>query len=92
LGNQVNDLKNQDLTGVYVAAHWLVRRVMPLKKKVQPGWEYSGIHDPTQETCVTPRPNKIQEILQEMFQNISSWPPAEQVRSYNIGVDWDPVR
>jgi hypothetical protein len=27
-----------------------------------------------------------------MFQNISSWPPAEQLHSYNIGVNWDPVR
>jgi hypothetical protein len=27
-----------------------------------------------------------------MFRNISSWPHAEQVHSYNIGVDWDSVR
>jgi hypothetical protein len=27
-----------------------------------------------------------------MFQNTSSWPPAEQVRSYHLGVDRDPVR
>jgi hypothetical protein len=47
LGNRVNDLKNQGLTGVYVATHWLARRVMPLKKQVHPGWEYSGVHDPT---------------------------------------------
>jgi hypothetical protein len=41
---------------------------------------------------MTPRPSKIQELLQEMFQNISSWPPAEQRHSYNIGVGRDPVR
>jgi hypothetical protein len=31
------------------------------------------------------------ELLQEMFQNISNWLPAEQVRSYHLGVDQDPV-
>jgi hypothetical protein len=65
---------------------------MPVKKQVHPGWEYSGLQDPTQETFVTPRPNKILEFLQEMFQNTSSWPPAEQVCSYHLRVDRDPVR
>jgi hypothetical protein len=75
-----------------MAAHWLARRVMPLKKQVHPGWEYNGVHDPTRETFVTPRPSKIFELLQEMFQNTSSWPPAELGRSYHLGVDWDPIR
>jgi hypothetical protein len=92
LGNRVNDLKNQGLTGVCVAAHWLARQVMPLKKQVHPRWEYNGVHDPTRETFVTPRPNKILELLQEMFQNTNSLPPAEQVRSYHLEVNRDPVR
>jgi hypothetical protein len=46
LGNRVNDHKNQGLTGVCVTANWLARRVMPLKKQVHPGWEYSGSNDP----------------------------------------------
>jgi hypothetical protein len=75
-----------------VAAHWLAHRVMPLKKHVHPGWEYNGVQDLTRETFITPRPNKILELLQEMFQNTNSWPPVEQVRSYHLGVDRDPVR
>jgi hypothetical protein len=35
------------LTGVYMVTHWLAHRVMPLKKQVHPGWEYSGAQDPT---------------------------------------------
>jgi hypothetical protein len=50
LTKKINILKEQGLTGVYVATHWLVRRVLPLKKQVHPGWEYSGLQDPTQET------------------------------------------
>jgi hypothetical protein len=75
-----------------VAAHWLACRVIPLNKQVHPGWEYNKVHDPTRETFMTPRPNKIQELLQEMFQDITSWPTAKLVRSYHIGVDRDPVR
>jgi hypothetical protein len=34
----------------------------------------------------------MEELLQEMFQNISSWPTPEKVPYYHIGVAWDPVR
>jgi hypothetical protein len=47
LVNRVNDLKSHGLTGVCVVAHWLTHQVMPLKKQVHPGWEYSGVQDPT---------------------------------------------
>jgi hypothetical protein len=77
LANRVNDHKNQGLTGVCVTTRWLACRVTPLKKQVHLGCEYSGIHDPTGATFDTPRPKKIQELLQEMFQNINSCPPVE---------------
>jgi hypothetical protein len=50
LTNKINHLKEQGLTGVCVATHWLARRVLPQKKQVHPGWEYSGLQDPAQET------------------------------------------
>jgi hypothetical protein len=31
-------------------ANWLAHQVTPLKKQVHPGWEYSELQDPTQET------------------------------------------
>jgi hypothetical protein len=34
----------------------------------------------------------MEELLQEMFQNISSWPTPEKVPYYHIGVTRDPVR
>jgi hypothetical protein len=48
--NKINLLKEQGLTGVCVATHCLARGVLPLKKQVHLGWEYSGLQDPTQET------------------------------------------
>jgi hypothetical protein len=68
LTNKINLLKEHDLTQICVAAHWLARRVIPLKKQVHSGREYSGFKDLTRETN------------------------DEQVRSYHIGVERDPVR
>jgi hypothetical protein len=50
LTNKINHLKEQGLTGVCFAAHWLTHKVLPLKKQVHPGWEYIGLQDLTQET------------------------------------------
>jgi hypothetical protein len=37
LTNKINTLKESGLTRVCIAAHWLARRVIPLKKQVHPG-------------------------------------------------------
>jgi hypothetical protein len=75
-----------------VAAHWLARRVVPLKKQVHPGWEYSGVEDPTQKTKMKITSEHLMKILEEMFQDTSCWLIDEQVRSYHIRVERDPVR
>jgi hypothetical protein len=75
-----------------VATHWLARRVIPLKKQVHPGWEYNIFQDPTRETNEKITPEHLVKLLEEMFQDTTSWPTDEQVRSYHIGVERDPVR
>jgi hypothetical protein len=92
LTNKINQLKEQGLTGVSVAAHWLPRRVLPLKKQVHPGWEYSRLQDLTQETSEKITPGILVKHLEEIFQDTSSWPTDEQVCSYHIRVERDPVR
>jgi hypothetical protein len=47
LTNKINLSKEQGLTGVCVAAHWLARGDLTLKKQVHPGWEYNGLQDLT---------------------------------------------
>jgi hypothetical protein len=91
LTNKVNLLKERDLIGVCVAAHWLTHRVVPLKKQVHPDWEYSRVEDPTRETNVKITPEHLVKLLEEMFQDTSNCPIDEQVRSYHIGVERDPV-
>jgi hypothetical protein len=75
-----------------MVAHWLAHIVIPLKKPVYPGWEYSRAQDLTQETTEKIGPDHLVKLLEEMFQNISSWPTDEQVCSYHIGVERDLVR
>jgi hypothetical protein len=74
-----------------VATHWLARRVLPLKKQIHLGWEYSGLQDLTQDTIDKITPELLVKHMEEIFQDTSSWTTDEQVRSYHIGVEWDPV-
>jgi hypothetical protein len=66
--------------------------VIPLKKQVHPGLEYSGAQDPTRETTDKIGPDHLVSLLEVVFQNISSWPTDEQVRAYHIGVERGLVR
>jgi hypothetical protein len=72
LTNKINHLKEQGLTGVSVAAHWLARRVLPLKKQVHLGWEYNGLLDPTQESSEKITLGLLVKHLEEIFQDTSS--------------------
>jgi hypothetical protein len=73
LTNNINLLKEHDMTGVYVATHWLAHLVLPLKKQAQPGWEYSGFQDLTRETSDKITPEHLVKLLEEIFQDTSSW-------------------
>jgi hypothetical protein len=75
-----------------VAAHWLARRVQPLKKQVHPDWEYSRFQDLTRESQEKITKELLLKHLGEIFQDTSSWPSDEQVHSYHIGVERDLVR
>jgi hypothetical protein len=69
--------KECGLTGVCVAVHWLAHRVIPLKKHVHPGWEYSGLLDPTRETSDKITLEHLVKLLEEMFQDTSNWQTDE---------------
>jgi hypothetical protein len=92
LTNKINLLKEHGLTGIYMAARWMAHRVVRMKKQVHPHWEYSGLQDLTRETSDRIALKHLVKLLEEMFQDTSSWPTDEYVRSYHIGVERDPVR
>jgi hypothetical protein len=92
LASRVSELKGSGLTGFGVAANWLARQAIPLKKQVHPGWEYCRVQDPTQESGDNIEASELVELLKEMFQNINSWLTLEQVRTYHLQVARDLVR
>jgi hypothetical protein len=92
LANKINLLKEKGLIGVCVAAHWLARCVLPLKKQVHLGQEYSELQDPPQETNEKITPKILVKHLDEILQDTSSWPTDKQVHSYHIRVERDLVR
>jgi hypothetical protein len=67
LANKFNHLKEEGLIGVYVAAHWLTRGVLPLKKQVHLGWEYNRLLDPTRETSEKIASELLVKHLEEIF-------------------------
>jgi hypothetical protein len=75
-----------------MAAHWLTCRAQPQKKQVHLGWEYSGLEDLTRGTLENITLELLVKHLGEIFQDTSSWPTDEQVRSYHIRVERDPIR
>jgi hypothetical protein len=87
LASQVSDLKRRGLISVCVATNWLAHRVTPLKKQVHPGWEYIGLQDLSRESIENIRFSKLVKLLEEMFQNTSSWPLVAEVRSYHLGME-----
>jgi hypothetical protein len=92
LTNKINLLKERGLTGVCMATQWLARRVLPLKKQVHLGWEYSRFQDQNRETSDKITLKHLVKLLEKTFQDTSSWPTDEQVSSDHIGVERDPVR
>jgi hypothetical protein len=50
------------------------------------------VQHPTRETNEKITLEHLTKLLEEMFQDTTSWPTDEQVRSYHIGVERDPVR
>jgi hypothetical protein len=53
-------------------AHWLARRVIPLKKQVHLDWEYNGFQDLTRETSEKITLEHLVKLVEEMFQDTSS--------------------
>jgi hypothetical protein len=62
------------------------------EKTSSSGLEYNGLQDSNQETQEKMTPELLVKHLGEMFQYISLWSSYEQVRSYHIGIERDPVR
>jgi hypothetical protein len=55
------------LTRVGIVANGLARWLIPMKRQVQPNWEYSGVQDPTCEVNCHISIAKLEQPPKEMF-------------------------
>ena len=75
------------LTGVMVAANWLIRRVIPLKEQSHPAWDYTGLDDSTCETSERLGERRLRALLGDLFTDVSNWALPDGVGAFNAGVD-----
>ena len=89
---RVNRYRELGLTGVMVAANWLIRRVIPLKEQSHPAWDYTGLDDSTCETSKRLGERKLRALLGDLFTDVSNWALPDGVGVFNAGVDRCAVR
>ena len=84
---RVNRYRELGLTGVMVAANWLIRRVIPLKEQSHPAWDYTGLDDSSCETSERLGERKLRALLGDLFTDVSNWALPDGVGVFNVGVD-----
>ena len=80
------------LTGVMVAANWLICRVIPLKEQSHPTWDHTGLDDSSCETSERLGEERLLVLLGELFTNTTNWTLPDGVRVFNASVDRGAVR
>uniref|UniRef100_A0A0D9XY81 Uncharacterized protein n=1 Tax=Leersia perrieri TaxID=77586 RepID=A0A0D9XY81_9ORYZ len=67
LMKRIAELKQDGLTGIWVARHLLMYRINPLKDRVHPTFEYTGIRDTTGESEVSLTETEVSVRLKAIF-------------------------
>lgn len=75
---KIADLKEQGMTGVAVARSFLKRRVQPLQLRTTPGYEYSGLDDPSRMSSEDISDEEVGVRLSRMFRELDDMPVAVQ--------------
>lgn len=73
---KIADLKEQGVTGVAVARSFLKRRVQPLQLRTTPGYEYSGLDDPSRMSSEDISDEEVGVRLSRMFRELYDTPVA----------------
>lgn len=71
---KIADLKEQGMTGVAVARSFLKRRVQPLQLRTTPGYEYSGLDDPSRMSSEDISDEEVGVRLSRTFRELDDTP------------------
>ena len=80
------------MTGAMVAFSWLGRQIQPLQKRCHPGFEYSGLDEPSQFSSEVIHPNEAIAILNDIFEGVDSVPELPKLYHHkntpNLVIFW----
>jgi len=66
---------DHQITGVSVIAHWSLRRVQPLQRRVHLAYQYTGEEDPTRYTLEKISVDELEGRVAALLKNIN-WRPS----------------
>ena len=62
------------MTGATVISSWLRRQIQPLQCRTNPGFEYTGLHDPSRFSSEKTGRDEAMVLLYNLFEGVTSLP------------------
>ena len=62
------------MTGATIVSSWLRRQIQPLQCRTHPGFEYTGLHDPSRFSSDKTSQDEAMVLLYSLFEGVTSLP------------------
>ena len=62
------------MTGATVVLSWLRRQIQPLQSRIHPGFEYTGLYDPSRFSSEKTSRDEAMVLLYNLFEGVSTIP------------------
>ena len=81
---RLEDVKISDVSGVGVVGNFIGQRTQPIKDRVHPVYEYSGLEDPTRESPDPWGIKALNDRVSSLFQNDVNVKDAPRPAGYTL--------
>ena len=71
------------MTGATVVSSWLRRQIQPLQSRIHPGFEYTGLHDPSRFLSEKTGRDEAMVLLHNLFEGVSTIPVLPELFHVN---------
>ena len=92
---RITKRRKEVVIGATVVSSWLRRQIQPLQSRIHPGFEYTGLYDPSRFSSEKTGRDEAMVLLYNLFEGVGSFPvlpdlfhvnnPPKQVKFCNIG-------
>ena len=66
--------RRKGVTGATVVSSWLKRQIQPLQYRIHPGFEYTGLYDPSLFSSEKTGRDETMVLLYNLFEGVSTIP------------------